>query len=188
VAWQRGLIPLSEAAIIKAIRFNNVLVALNEAAFGWGRAYADNPNWLDVKNNDCKETETLEDIIADRAGRPRKRRFGGWIRPFLKLLAYGKHLSGIWADVFGYTLERRMEHDLITEYQDLINLIKARINKDNYNIAVDLAELPEQIRGFGSVKKDAVKSTKIKQSALIEKFNCRGAQPYGLTLKRVHNA
>ena len=97
-------------------------------------------------------------------------------------------MRGTWADVFGYTLERRMEHDLITEYQDLINLIIARINKDNYNIAVDLAELPEQIRGFGSVKKDAVKSTKIKQSALIEKFNCGGVQPYGLTLKRVHNA
>ena len=269
VAWQRGLIPLSEAAIIKAIRFNNVSVALNEAAFGWGRAYADNPDWLDVKNNDYKETETLEDIIADRAGRligyqnksyakryeeliasfceadtdsqkrltiavaknlyklmafkdeyevarlltgsdfkqsiadqfdgnyrvihhlappflggvdpatgrPRKRRFGGWIRPFLKLLAYGKHLRGSWADVFGYTSERRMEHGLITEYQDLINLVIAGINKDNYNIAVDLAELPEQIRGFGSVKKDAVQSTKIKQSALLEKFDCGGAQP-----------
>ena len=110
-------------------------------------------------------------------GRPRKRRFGGWIRPFLKLLAYGKHLRGSWADVFGYTSERRMEHDLIAEYQDLINLVIAGINKDNYNIAVDLAELPEQIRGFGSVKKDAVKSTKIKQSALLEKFNCGGAQP-----------
>lgn len=103
-------------------------------------------------------------------GRPRKRRFGGWIRPVLKLLAYGKHLRGSWADVFGYTAERRMEHALMTEYQAMIRMVIAGLTENNYSIAVDLAELPDQIRGFGPVKEDAVKSAKIKEVSLLEEF------------------
>jgi indolepyruvate ferredoxin oxidoreductase len=39
-AWQRGWVPLSEAAILKAIELNALSVDFNKQAFGWGRAAA----------------------------------------------------------------------------------------------------------------------------------------------------
>ena len=39
-AWQKGLIPLSFAAIDRAIELNGVAIGTNRAAFAWGRAIA----------------------------------------------------------------------------------------------------------------------------------------------------
>jgi len=39
-AWQQGWVPLSEAALLKAIELNALSVAFNKQAFGWGRAAA----------------------------------------------------------------------------------------------------------------------------------------------------
>src|SRR5690606_23016144 len=36
-AWQQGWVPLSEAAIVRAIGLNGVSVAFNRQAFAWGR-------------------------------------------------------------------------------------------------------------------------------------------------------
>jgi indolepyruvate ferredoxin oxidoreductase len=43
VAWQRGLIPVGEAAILRAIELNGAAVSLNRRAFLWGRILAENP-------------------------------------------------------------------------------------------------------------------------------------------------
>lgn len=43
-AWQRGLLPLSQAALMKAIELNGVAIERNREAFGWGRVAA-----VDVK-------------------------------------------------------------------------------------------------------------------------------------------
>lgn len=43
VAWQRGLLPLSLAAIERAIELNGVSVAMNREAFHWGRCIAHDP-------------------------------------------------------------------------------------------------------------------------------------------------
>ncbi|HWK68321.1 MAG TPA: indolepyruvate ferredoxin oxidoreductase family protein [Rhizobiaceae bacterium] len=40
-AWQRGLIPISFAALDRAIELNGVAVSTNRAAFAWGRAAAE---------------------------------------------------------------------------------------------------------------------------------------------------
>ena len=39
-AWQRGLLPLSQASLIKAIELNGVAIDRNKEAFGWGRVAA----------------------------------------------------------------------------------------------------------------------------------------------------
>ncbi|MDX1459209.1 MAG: indolepyruvate ferredoxin oxidoreductase family protein, partial [Marinobacter sp.] len=39
-AWQKGLLPLSEAALMKAIELNGVAIDRNKEAFGWGRVAA----------------------------------------------------------------------------------------------------------------------------------------------------
>jgi indolepyruvate ferredoxin oxidoreductase len=39
-AWQKGLLPLSEAALLRAIELNGEAVAMNHSAFAWGRRAA----------------------------------------------------------------------------------------------------------------------------------------------------
>ncbi len=42
-AWQKGLIPVSEAALLRAIELNGVAVEFNQTAFRWGRLTAARP-------------------------------------------------------------------------------------------------------------------------------------------------
>jgi indolepyruvate ferredoxin oxidoreductase len=59
-------------------------------------------------------------------------------------------------DPFGYTAERRMERDLIAEYEAMIRDVCSALTHDTYDVAVQLAELPQQIRGYGPVKEASV--------------------------------
>ncbi|MCL4188996.1 MAG: indolepyruvate ferredoxin oxidoreductase family protein [Rhodobacteraceae bacterium] len=85
-------------------------------------------------------------------GRPRKREFGPWVLPVFRMLARLKGLRGTWADPFGRTTERRMERRLITEYEADMAEVLARVTPETMAAAVELAELPLAIRGFGPVK------------------------------------
>jgi len=110
-------------------------------------------------------------------GRPRKRRFGQWVRPILTLLAYGKHLRGTVVDPFGFSDERRMERALIRDYRSMMREMTACLDDKNYDLAVELAETPDQIRGFGPVKMDAVKKTRVRQKTILESRTYSGSVP-----------
>ncbi|MGE8499395.1 MAG: indolepyruvate ferredoxin oxidoreductase family protein [Pseudomonas sp.] len=90
------------------------------------------------------------------AGEPRKRSFGPWMLKAFAVLARFKGLRGTPLDVFGYSAERRLELELISEYEQHIDYLLDELRPDNYRTAVALAELPEQIRGYGHVKERAV--------------------------------
>ena len=85
-------------------------------------------------------------------GRPLKRQFGAWIEKAFGVLARFKFLRGTPFDVFGYSVERRMERDLIKQYE--ADLAAFAFSEKPADIAAlqELAELPLQIRGFGPVK------------------------------------
>jgi indolepyruvate ferredoxin oxidoreductase len=72
-AWQRGLVPVSSAALEQAIELNGVAIDFNKQAFLWGRRCADQPEkvmkLVDLKNEEAKSTPTLDEIIADRVQR-----------------------------------------------------------------------------------------------------------------------
>ena len=70
-AWQKGRVPLGEAAIMKAIDLNNVSVGFNKTAFNWGRAAAhDAASVIKLttpsKVIEFKRTQTLDDIVKKR--------------------------------------------------------------------------------------------------------------------------
>ncbi len=72
-AWQRGLLPLSQAALIRAIELNGVAVDRNKEAFGWGRIAATDLNViLDLLNSggvqveEIKPEPTLDELIETR--------------------------------------------------------------------------------------------------------------------------
>jgi indolepyruvate ferredoxin oxidoreductase len=91
------------------------------------------------------------------------------------LLASMKSLRGTALDVFGRTAERRMERQLIRDYSTLIDEIVAKLGPHNHALAVELASIPEGIRGFGHVKERHLKAAKTKEAELIQRF--RDAKP-----------
>jgi indolepyruvate ferredoxin oxidoreductase len=46
MAWQRGVVPVGEAAILRAIELNGAAVKLNKRAFLWGRILAEQPGLM----------------------------------------------------------------------------------------------------------------------------------------------
>ncbi|MFM1764864.1 MAG: hypothetical protein RIU71_627 [Pseudomonadota bacterium] len=69
-----------------------------------------------------------------------------------KALSRFKFLRGTALDIFGKTEERQTERALIQEYIDSVTEVLASLNIENHSIAVQLANVPDQIKGFGHVK------------------------------------
>ena len=86
---------------------------------------------------------------VDARGRPRKREFGPWILPALRLLAALRKLRGTPLDVFGYTRERRMERGLIAEFEATIDTVIAKLRSDNIGVATNVLCHYLDIRGYG---------------------------------------
>ena len=98
-----------------------------------------------------------------RTGAPLKRTFGPWMLKAFAVLARFRFLRGSALDPFGHSAERKVERELIGEYEGLVELLLNELRADNYHTAVALAELPEQIRGYGHVKDKSV--TKVREQA-----------------------
>lgn len=63
-----------------------------------------------------------------------------------------------------------MERALIGEYETLVNELVSRLNEQNLTLAVQLAELPQEIRGYGHVKAQNLAATRIKWTKLLAQF------------------
>lgn len=104
-------------------------------------------------------------------GMPEKREFGPWVFTLLRIMSKYRHLRGGFWDIFGRTAERKMERRLISEYEDVITQITDKLNSSNHFAAMELAGLPEQMRGFGHVKEENVKQAKAREEQLLNAFN-----------------
>jgi indolepyruvate ferredoxin oxidoreductase len=254
-AFQKGLVPVSEAALNRAIELNGVAVDANKSAFVWGRraaldlpqvqrlaapaepvvvqlpqsleatvrrrvefltdyqdaAYAERYEAFVAKVRQAEAKlgrgEALSKAVAkslfklmaykdeyevarlytdgrfeerlkatfagdfkigfhlappllarrDAQGRLLKAQYGSWMRQAFKLLAKLKFLRGTAFDPFGKTEERRMERQLIDDYRASIEALLPRLSEGNLKQAVELAGLPEQVRGFGHVKLESLR-------------------------------
>jgi len=103
-------------------------------------------------------------------GVPRKREFGPWMMPAFKLLARLRGLRGTALDVFGRTKERQMERQLITDYAQTVDELLARLGRDNHAVAVAIASIPEEIRGYGHIKLRTLKTAKANEADLLAAF------------------
>ncbi len=109
-------------------------------------------------------------LIAPRdpvTGELRKMRFGAWMLPVFKLLKSLRGLRGTAFDPFGYTAERRMERSLIAEYEADVERILAKLSPANHSLAVQIASIPEEIRGFGHIKTRNVAAAEKKRAELL---------------------
>ena len=106
----------------------------------------------------------------DAQGHLVKREFGPWMRHAFKLLAPMKVLRGTALDPFGQTAERKMERALIAQYRADIESLLARLSAATLPDAVALAELPDQIRGFGHIKDAAVEKAAARRAELLARL------------------
>ena len=67
-----------------------------------------------------------------------------------------KRLRGTPLDVFGRTAHRRMERELIDEYEAMIDRVVADLGPETYDRAVEVAELPDIVRGYEGIKEDNI--------------------------------
>jgi len=100
-------------------------------------------------------------------GRIAKQAYGAWMGRLFPLLARLKRLRGSWLDPFGHTQERKLERRLIAEYEAVIELLLGGLQPGNYEAAVEIAALPEQMRGFGHVKAANVARAKQREAQLL---------------------
>ena len=107
----------------------------------------------------------------DSLGRPRKRKFGSWVRVLFRVLSALKPLRGTCLDPFGYSPERRLERQLIADYRALAERIVERLNEQNLTVAIELAQAAGRIGGYGPVKSAAVKEYQSRVHALLEAFD-----------------
>ncbi len=272
-AWQKGLVPVLEATILRAIELNGAAIEMNKNAFLWGRRAA-----VDLKRveeiaapkiavaSSIKLSESLDETIARRVnfladyqdaayaktysdfvafvrqaehaklpgktalteavaryyfkllavkdeyevarlhsngefearvarefegdytlnfhlapplfakkdpvtGELKKRQYGPWMMKAFRFLASRKGLRGGAFDIFKNTDERRMEQQLKVDYRRLVEEIVANLAPHNHALAVQLAAIPEEIRGYGHVKERHVKAAKAKEAKLKTDFD-----------------
>jgi indolepyruvate ferredoxin oxidoreductase len=118
-------------------------------------------------------------LVAERdpqTGQLKKREYGAWIMTLFGLLASLKRLRGTRFDIFGYSEERRMERRLIGEYQATVETLLATLDQNNHAMAIQIASLPETMRGFGHVKDKNVKAAKQREASLLAAYKNPASQ------------
>ena len=87
-----------------------------------------------------------------------------------RLLARLKGLRGGALDLFGKTEERQTERALIEQYRASIDELLATLNADNHAIAVEIARIPQAIKGFGHVKERHLKAARARWDELRAQY------------------
>ncbi|MDD0810895.1 indolepyruvate ferredoxin oxidoreductase family protein [Curvibacter sp. RS43] len=104
-----------------------------------------------------------------------KKKYGPAMLTGFRWLARLKGLRGTAFDVFGRTEERRTERALIAEYRALVEELCRGLNAENHVLALELARLPEQIKGYGHVKERNLHAARQRWQALLAQW--RGQAP-----------
>jgi indolepyruvate ferredoxin oxidoreductase len=284
-AFQRGLVPLGEAAILRAIELNGQAIESNKQSFNWGRLAAVDPARVaaaavpaEARPDSQRLSQSLDEMVARRAafltdyqdaayakryadlvaqvraaegkampgitelgeavaryyfkllaikdeyevarlyaesdftqrvaaqfegdykltfhlappvlnkpdaltGVPKKSVYGPWMMKAFGVLAKLRRFRGTGLDFFGRTEERQAERALIGEYETVVAEIVAKLAPGNHATAVDLASVPEHIRGFGHVRRAHMATAKSRESVLLAQFRSPLPAPAPVAIK-----
>jgi indolepyruvate ferredoxin oxidoreductase len=106
----------------------------------------------------------------DAHGHLIKKQYGPWVLSAMKVLAKMKFLRGTSFDIFGKTEERKMERTLITDYEALVKELIGGLTAEKLPLAIELANLPDSMRGYGHVKDNNVNAARVKWNALLTRW------------------
>jgi indolepyruvate ferredoxin oxidoreductase len=109
----------------------------------------------------------LHPPILRSFGLERKLALGPWFTPALRLLRALRGLRGTALDPFGYAAVRREERRLVAWYTDLLDTALARLDAGSHATAVELARLPDAIRGYETIKLESVRAARARAATLV---------------------
>jgi indolepyruvate ferredoxin oxidoreductase len=101
---------------------------------------------------DAKVWFNLHPPMLRAMGLDRKLKLGSWFVPSFKALYRMRRLRGTRLDPFGKAKVRRVERELIREYEDMVGRTLSKLTPDNHATALELLELPDLIRGYEDIK------------------------------------
>ena len=131
----------------------------------------------DFKVNFHLAPPLFSQIGAD--GRPRKREFGSWMEWPMRLLVKMKFIRGTPYDVFGWSEERKMERELIRQYEEDMKKVLPLLSDKTAEPIATLARLPLKIRGFGPVKMENAEKAAKRRRELLDNIQ----QGYGFNVE-----
>lgn len=115
-------------------------------------------------------TYKLHPPMLRAMGRTKKIGLGPRSHVALRILAKGKRLRGTKLDPFGYTHVRKVERNLLSEYGDIVTRLAACLNRANYDRAVEIAGLPDMVRGYEDIKLASVHAYHDRLKELLDIF------------------
>ncbi len=105
--------------------------------------------------------------VDPHTGETRKRRYGPWMMPLFRILARLRRLRDTPFDPFGASTERRLERTLMTRYEAIVETLLAGLGADTLALAVQVARLPESIRGYGPIRQRAAQAAARQEEQLL---------------------
>jgi indolepyruvate ferredoxin oxidoreductase len=103
-------------------------------------------------------------------GRLKKRLWGPWVFVLLRILAAMRRLRGTPLDICGSTVHRRRERALIAEYERTMEQVLGSLTRQIHELAVEIASLPQAIRGYGVVKDRSIEAAKRREIELLARL------------------
>jgi indolepyruvate ferredoxin oxidoreductase len=117
----------------------------------------------------------LHPPVLRALGLKHKISLGPWFRPAFATLVAMRRLRGTRLDPFGRTEVRRAERALITEYRKVVDQLMAGLTAGNHELAVQVAALPDLVRGYEEVKLATVRAYHEKLAELRAEFAAAAA-------------
>ena len=149
--------------------------AITTRAVRDGDHYVINGRKMWITNGSIAGVYTIFAKTDPVTGELQKKRFGPWMQTAMRWVARAKFLRGTAFDPFGRSAERRGERQLIADYEALIDELLAGLKADKLELAIELACLPETIRGYGHVKEKNLVAARARWSELLARW--RGQAP-----------
>jgi len=112
-------------------------------------------------------------LLAPRdpvTGELQKREFGPATLWAFRALARLKALRGTALDPFGRTAERKAERAAIARYAEIVDELCRGLDHDKHALAVEIASVPEHVRGYGHVKERHVAVAAKREAELLAAF------------------
>jgi indolepyruvate ferredoxin oxidoreductase len=109
-------------------------------------------------------------------GELQKKKFGPSMHLAFRILSTLRGLRGTAFDIFGRTDERKTERALIGEYRASIEQVLAVLTADNHALAVEIARIPEQIKGFGHVKERNLAAARVQWTRLLDQWKSESSR------------
>jgi indolepyruvate ferredoxin oxidoreductase len=115
-------------------------------------------------------------------GLKRKLKLGRWFVPAFRALYRMRRLRGTRLDPFGLAKVRRVERELIDEYEGMVAEALGLLTPETHDTAAELLELPDVIRGYEEIKLRNVVLFRKRADAILKRLRAGKPAPELLKL------